>query len=383
MDLGDTMLKKEIQKLISMKQEGPYWDFKKQWYIDKMDLLHDIICMANNLENRDAYIIIGVDEEHEFGLVDTTQDKNRWNTQIITDFLSGKIFAGGVRPQVLVEAIQIQSTQFDVIIIKNSLHTPFYLTKNYKRVHSNNIYTRVMDTNTPINKSADIQNVEYLWKKRFRLLSPPLERINYYLENRDEWIEIPTDWRVVGKYNKYFPEFTIEYTLDDIGNGYQYYLFNQSDSRPHWREIRLYYHQTLLYSTEGISLDGGRYFTPTPYTDGISFDNYRDWDVMFKYFTKDSLEYTIHKFYYSPDGDEQTIAHNKFMECMLIFSDDEEKEQFKRYILLVWHEREKYSKDIFTPYFPKIDGYRMEKFKQDYINVQILKRMQIDFITRE
>jgi hypothetical protein len=57
----------EILELINLGQEGGYWDFKKEWYKPdnkgKQDLLHDIICMANNLENRDAYLIIGVDEE--------------------------------------------------------------------------------------------------------------------------------------------------------------------------------------------------------------------------------------------------------------------------------------------------------------------------------
>ena len=40
----------KIQQLISLKQEGQYWDFKKEWYPKdkKMNLLHDIICMANN-----------------------------------------------------------------------------------------------------------------------------------------------------------------------------------------------------------------------------------------------------------------------------------------------------------------------------------------------
>lgn len=44
------MLKNEVEELISMKQEGPYWDFKREWHTENGDLLHDIICMANNLE---------------------------------------------------------------------------------------------------------------------------------------------------------------------------------------------------------------------------------------------------------------------------------------------------------------------------------------------
>lgn len=53
-------LKETIENLRSLKQEGGYWDFKRQWYDKdhKQDMLHDIICMANNIENRDAYIII-------------------------------------------------------------------------------------------------------------------------------------------------------------------------------------------------------------------------------------------------------------------------------------------------------------------------------------
>ena len=58
----------EVKELISFKQEGSYWDFKREWYSEGKlaDLLHDIICMANNLENRDAYIIIGIDEENDY-----------------------------------------------------------------------------------------------------------------------------------------------------------------------------------------------------------------------------------------------------------------------------------------------------------------------------
>lgn len=51
----------QILRLISLKQEGEYWDFKKEWYSKKSDLLHDIMCFANNLVNSDCYIIIGVD----------------------------------------------------------------------------------------------------------------------------------------------------------------------------------------------------------------------------------------------------------------------------------------------------------------------------------
>ena len=37
--------------------------------------------MANNLHNRNAYIIIGIDEEDNFAVVDVKADPNRRNTQ--------------------------------------------------------------------------------------------------------------------------------------------------------------------------------------------------------------------------------------------------------------------------------------------------------------
>ena len=71
--------KEEILELISLKQEGAYWDFKKEWYEEgkQPDLLHDIICMANTLVNRDAYIIIGVDEENDYSFSSVKSDPNR------------------------------------------------------------------------------------------------------------------------------------------------------------------------------------------------------------------------------------------------------------------------------------------------------------------
>ena len=64
----------------------------KKWYDKEKDgdMLIDIICMANNMVNRDAYIIIGIDEENGYELCNVADDTNRKNTQNLTDFLRGK-----------------------------------------------------------------------------------------------------------------------------------------------------------------------------------------------------------------------------------------------------------------------------------------------------
>ena len=205
------MNKYDIKKLISLKQEGNYWDFKREWYFQdkKADLLHDIICMANNLVNRDAYIIIGVDEENDYSFSSVKSDPNRKNTQQLVDFLREKHFAGGVRPIVSVENISFGENEIDVIVIHNSNTTPFYLTDHYQSVMANNIYTRVMDSNTPKNKSADLSHIELLWKKRFGLLSPPLERMMIYLKKNDLWDSSPGSYEEK-MYYRFSPEFTIE-----------------------------------------------------------------------------------------------------------------------------------------------------------------------------
>lgn len=371
----------EISNLINMQQEGPYWDFKKEWYgKDKdEDQLIDIICMANNLENRDAYIIIGVDENSGFSIIDIERDVNRRNTQQLTDFLRGKKFAGDYRPVITVESLRYPSGMIDIIIIHNSLNTPFYLKERYKGINPNNIYVRLQDSNTPRDKSADYHHVEYLWKKRFGILLSPIEKVKRYLQYPQDWEDSPS--QEDKKYYKYAPEFTIEHNFkaDDDRDGYEYYLFAQTDSRPHWSDIKICYFQTVLADLGGVILDGGRYFTATPYTDGIDLNGQLSWDISYKYMIKGEINYLVHEFYYKDDGDEARFAHNKFEECILIFANEAEHQLFNDYVRIHWSNQEVFEDDIFIPYMEQIPGYNMEAFKIQYKNVQILRKMLESF----
>ena len=349
------MLKQEIIELINLKQEGPYWDFKREWYSKekKQDLLHDIICMSNNLSNRDAYIIIGVDEGNGHELVSVIDDKNRRTTQNIVDFLREKQFAGENRPIVSVETIVINKNEIDVIVVHNSNNTPFYLMNDYEKIKENYIYTRIMDSNTPIVKSADISNIETLWRKRFGLLLPPLEKFNIFLKDRNLWNQSTYGSSSEKYFYIYAPEFVIESKRDSNRKDYEFYLFNQTDITPSWYLINLYYNQTIMFSINGVSLDGGRYFTPVPKYDGISLNGNGSWDITFLYLIKDSIEYNIHDFYYQTRIDDERIAHDKFLECVLIFDSIDEKERFKIFANSKWLKKQDYEKDIFILRFEK------------------------------
>ena len=369
-------LRYEIDELISLGQEGGYWDFKKQWHENKTDLLHDIICMANNLENRDAYIIIGVDEENDYSIVDTKDDTNRRNTQKIVDFLKDKKFAGGIRPVVHVEPLDVGKNNMDVIVIENSHNTPFFLVDQFEGVRANHIYTRVMDTNTPIDKSADINHVEYLWRKRFYIDETPIEKFSHYLSNPSEWASIEdVD---MGYFCRVAPEYTITCERDPNRDGYEYYLFGQVNHTPSWWYVTLKYHQTAIARFLGIALDGGRSFVIAPsrehdlYQVGISFVGF---------FVANTLRSRLLSFFHAKETVEE-YAYRSFMNAVLMFKSVDESNRFFKYVIentSRFHELYALQGDTDLPIFPVIQGLNVDAYKKDYRDALVLQKMLLEF----
>lgn len=48
-------------------------------------------------------------------------------------------------------------------MLLNDNNTPYRLTDKFQAIRANYIYTRIQDTNTLKDKSADIDKVEFLW----------------------------------------------------------------------------------------------------------------------------------------------------------------------------------------------------------------------------
>ena len=210
-------LESEISKLIELHTEGEYWDFKQLWHSNNADLLHDIICMANSLANRDCFIIIGV-EDRTYNVLGVNNEKRK-NQQNVIDLLHQKpSWAGGYIPEVYVKTIFIADKEIDVIIIKQSSNTPFYLLNDYTNegqpVFKGAIYTRKGDTNTPKTETADLHDTELLWKRRFGLLYNPSQRAKFYLKDLDNWElveseDIKSDEEHTLFYYKLDPDYTI------------------------------------------------------------------------------------------------------------------------------------------------------------------------------
>lgn len=110
-----------------MKHEGNYWDFKQEHHSKENNhkLLHDIICLANNLENREAYLIIGVDDNGK--VVGVKDESFRRNQQQLNDLLRHKIWEGFGAPNIRLRTIQIEGIEVDVIVIPQSIHVPYTL----------------------------------------------------------------------------------------------------------------------------------------------------------------------------------------------------------------------------------------------------------------
>ncbi len=326
-------LRDEVLMIIDSKREDDYWDFKVKYHTNSADLLHDIICMANNRVDRDAYIIFGV-VDRTYEVVGVSNDENRRTQQQMIDFLKDKKFVSGIRPKVELRNLMIAGQEVDVLVIKNSTDTPYYLTEDYdfqgRRVRANYIYTRVGDTNTDINKSADINNVEYLWKKRFLLTRSPFEQVMKRLANKSEWKRDEDTY-----YNVYNPEFTITISDDDdeARTRSEFYAYSLTDSSTTYRNLSIKYFGTQLYNDLVALLDGGRYCTPTPEWGFLFFDEHRmNPNYALKYFTKDSPSYKLNEFLYDDNKQESAFARRRFFEVVLLFEDDFEKDAFLAYV---------------------------------------------------
>ena len=155
-------LNKEIVDLINNKVEKDYYDYKLKLHDNNEDLLHDILCLSNNINNIDAYLILGVNDECEVvGL------KGKLISNNILDFLKSKSFAGDHMPEIEVKNLFYLYNDIGVIVCKSSKYVPFYLTEKFRGIKENHIYTRVGDTNTPKDKNANYNDIVKLWRFHF------------------------------------------------------------------------------------------------------------------------------------------------------------------------------------------------------------------------
>lgn len=348
----ETNLISTITKLIEKKTEGGYWDFKKCWHSNKADLLHDIICMANNIENKDAYIIIGVANSGEFSKI--TNDPNRRNTAKLTDFLRTVSFVGQYRPTVRVETLAICGNEVDVIVVENSTNTPYVLDNDYvdngsatksnessnnkpknRTVKQGNIYTRIQDTNTPKDKTADFDKVELLWRKRFYLDASPIEKLLLFLKDTDGWEKNSFQNGWYYKYSNELFEIRDQWTVytKKTDTVWDYFNFYGDWSR---YNIEIVWQNLIIKTYEVLS--NSKYSIITPYCENIDFDNgvfYSIWCYV-KGSDKELIQRLLERDYEKSSRSLRPIDVDFYSQNIVFYQDENEKSEFKQYLNNNW-----------------------------------------------
>ena len=342
--LTNDQLDEIVRELFYLGVEGEYWDFKEKPYFfegqskeeknkKKNDLLHDIICMANNLSNRDAYIIMGI-QDKPVKITGVKQFSKKWTQENYQDFLQNLTWAGDMIPTV--EFRTINNGDLDVLIIKKSNRVPFYITKKYSKVRENRIYVRKGSKNTAIDSQAEISDIEKLFEYRFGLTPFPKERVINYITDHDHWIEMKGNYETRSWYYERFPEYTME-LVDDPQNDElkaPVYALIQFNARTTWQILRLKYHQTILLEFSSHYIDEYRGISVQPKYNFLKLsDRMNDikFPSMYYYYLSNSVEIKLMyllKELMQHDGE----AWRRHLSLIPVFDDDEERNIIEKYV---------------------------------------------------
>jgi hypothetical protein len=324
----------EILNLINSKREGDYWDFKEEPHENKASLLHDIICLANSLHRGKRFLIYGVSDPEDGAIIKglSPKQKNRKSQVQFIDFLRTKPFAGHSRPELELQTLTINNKEIDILVIFDNPSKPYYLTDDYsdklkngkiKTVKANHIYTRTNDTNTPIDKSADIGIIEKMWKQRFGLDLSPLKRMELLLLKPDEW------FKDIGNkpyaYHLEFPEFRIEFS--EVREFWEVFSFFFTNEKSYIGNATFKYHSTTLFELEYMFCDEMRIEFSVPKTEYIKLKKIENW---YYYFDISELE---GKFLFFLTNGLSFIRSRSSDFPFLIFESKNQRKLFNEYVI--------------------------------------------------
>ena len=280
---------------------------------------------------------------------------------MIVDMLSKTKWDNGQPPFAVVEPMELDGGTIDILcIVSRREDMPYSLSKGSGKVRAHMVHTRRIDSNTPIDEGASWSEVEDIWRHHFSLDESPLARVKGMLEDKEHWRFLSEVIGTEDKYYLYAPEFTVCHDSDDERDGYEYYMLNQTDPGPSWYTIEIRYFQTRIFDTLGIALDGGRYFAPVPSRSFVRWDRRSlDFDHMYCYYTKDSLDWSLNEFFFDEAYDDARIARKRFLETVVIFQDEEERKDFETFLR---ERRFEFDSEMSaTP-----DPYGAERLPEDY-----------------
>lgn len=329
-----------LLELIDSNREGTHWDFKAECHKNNAELLHDILCLANAQHKGDRFLILGISDPPECEIKGVAGDKHRKTQVQYIDLIRSKHFAGDIRPEIELRTETIGKTEIDILIVFDRPQKPYYLREEYRDkaddgppviVRANSIYTRTLDTNTPIDKSADVPAIASMWRERFGLDVSPLEKVKLYLLEYGNW-----EWDGVDfAYYKYFPEFTIKIGSSSVRNDKSVWWDQWPVGEPLAESIyEIKYHSTQLAKLRVIRCDREDIAFPYPEVEYVQIDNseYVEAENTYSLFhyVKDTLGYALlHHLFRGNLTDIQPYSKPPIKKLpFLIFENNDEKDSF-------------------------------------------------------
>ena len=283
-------LTRTVKDLIARSSEGVYWDFKCKHHATKGDLVHDVLCLANAERTGPRFVIFGVDNA-DFSLhAIKGSDGRRTQADIAAVFRdnAGKFFQSRF-PTLYLREIEIDEIPLDVLVIEDEPKIPYYLVEKIERVRAHHVYTRVCDTNTPVDRSAQPHEIERMWRERFGLDAPALERARRCLGEPGAWTLREEDG-FAGCHHDVFPEFTLKAAdAEDRMDSSQEWTRGEivtDGNHAGWYELRC--HQTLLRRVHYVSFDDHKKNMVAP--DWVPIGKGR-----FYFYRAESVDYAVQK----------------------------------------------------------------------------------------
>lgn len=199
------------------------------------------------------------------------------------------------------------------------------------RKTSFNLYTCWRYKYPPRISIADINQIEYLWKKHFLLTESPIKRIFELLKDKQNWEE-----RYINNQTIYYYTFNPEYTMnieDDNDRMHpEFYSMVMTNNNQSYSNLYIKYFGTVIYECQLTYLDGGRLLIPTPEWSFIRELKRENYQGGYKYFVKNSNKSKLLNFFYDNQNSEEKFAKSNFDEIILYFDSDTQKNNFELYI---------------------------------------------------
>ncbi|MGO9767925.1 MAG: helix-turn-helix domain-containing protein [Myxococcaceae bacterium] len=243
--------------------EGEVLDFKREWHANRVELLHDLLCLSNAYADSDRCLVIGVADDRAIFGIDS--DPNRRTNAQVQDLLKNARL--NRIPDVRVVEQGVEGKTIAVVGIRNRPAKPFFVLRDTVdgklRLRNGVVYTRIGDTNVPLSETAPDDRIELMWRERLGLGLSPLERFRRLVKEVEKWRSVSGDDAEV-LHHEDFPDFTITSGRDLVDPFQEDWAMRFPDTHATSMLVEVRYRTTVIATLVFVLCDGCRYRLPLP-----------------------------------------------------------------------------------------------------------------------